>query len=285
MTVTGAPDIGVRKINDKGGYLEGWERLGIGIKPVKIQAEGLVSRGTDRLQFDFHSAYGDAPPDMSVLKSFPRIQAVQCDAKYSDSEPLNCLADLKSFRDNVYNRTGVDWSQFSKIQDLHLHDYHGKHHPDYAIFEGLRFLSVAYLPTNYRFLEDLPLGKVECLSIHNSSLQSFRGLEKYGALQEVRIVNCKSFNAKELVDLGSGVRSLTFAFCPKVQSLEFVRYLPALESLTMERLGDIESFEPIRAHPKLKHIEAPPLKGAKISRKLADSIPNLEFVSSSLLDH
>lgn len=284
MSRTDMPDIGIRPINDKGGYLEGWERVGLGIRPVEVQAAGLIERGVERLQFDFHRGYGDAPPDLALLKSFPEAPAVRCSAEYNDSGPLNHLSALKSFRDHVYNRSGVDWLQFSRVQDLELRDYHGRHHPDYQVFEDIRSLDVAYLPKKYAFVNDLPLGKASFLAVRNSALKSFRGFERLLALKVLKIVSCRGFDAMDLADEVPNLRQLTLAFCPKVETLEFVRHMPKLESLVMEKIGEIGSFESLRAHPSLKHIEAPPLKGAKIFKELLNTIPHLEFVSPALLE-
>ena len=181
MTETKSSDFGIRPLSDdlwmnrsKGGYLSGWERLGIGMKPLGEQIAAMTARGTQRLQFDFNRAYGDAPLDMNFLQQFPEAEAVQCDAFYSDSKYLEGLENLKSFRDNAYNRRGLDWSKLSSIQDLALYDCHGKFHPDYAVFEDLKSLDTANLPKKYAFVDDLPVQGVNILSISKSRLKSFK---------------------------------------------------------------------------------------------------------------
>ncbi|MEL6465191.1 MAG: hypothetical protein AAFQ58_09505 [Pseudomonadota bacterium] len=263
----------------KTGYLSGWERLGVGMKPVADQIAAVTSRGTHRLQFDFSRGYADAPSNMKILQRFPETQAVQCDAFYSDSTYLEGLENLKSFRDNAYNRRGLVWSKLSGVQDLALYDCHGKFHPDYAVFEDLKYLDTASLPKKYAFVEDLPVQGVKALSISKSHLKSFKGFECLKGLEALRINSCKEFSSSELVGKLPNVRYLSISFCRNVCSLEFLRCLPNLETLLVERLGEIASWEPLRGHISIRRIEAGPVQGAKVTQEIIETLPELEFIS------
>ena len=286
MTDSKSSDFGIRPLSDdlwmnrsKGGYLSGWERLGIGMKPLGEQIAAMTARGTQRLQFDFNRAYGDAPLDMNFLQQFPEAEAVQCDAFYSDSKYLEGLENLKSFRDNAYNRRGLDWSKLSSIQDLALYDCHGKFHPDYAVFEDLKSLDTANLPKKYAFVDDLPVQGVNILSISKSRLKSFKGFERLKHLEALLITSCRDFSSCELTSELSNMRDLSISFCRNVCSLEFLRCLPNLQVLLIERLGEIESWEPLRDHTSIRRIEAGPVRGAKVSQDIMETIPKLEFIS------
>ena len=92
-----------KTIQDNGGYLEGWRRLGIGIVDVEKQRAFLRSQDLSFVQVDFHKGYGASPKnDMSFLQEFPEIGGVACDASFMESKYINGLKCLKSFRDSVF---------------------------------------------------------------------------------------------------------------------------------------------------------------------------------------
>lgn len=275
-------DFGLRKADERGGPLAGWDKLGVGIVPIEEQIAAVRERGTDRLQFDFNRGYYHAPQNLDLLNEFPGTKAVMCDAGFPDSGPLNGLSEIMSFRDHVFNRTGLDWSGFKSVRDLRLYAYEGKHHPDYSIFEQLAYLHVSGLPKRYQRFDDLPLADIRELRVEKSSVTSFNGLERSPHIQSLRLLYCRSFESTGLEADLEDLREVLIYRCPKVVGMEFVQRLPRLETLILEGTGAIKSFEPLRGHPSIRRVQALPVRGAKIPEDLIRSLPSIEFVSPSL---
>lgn len=281
----------MKLIHDRGGdleqwengYLDGWQRLGIGSKPLQVQCHALKGQSIERIQFDFNRGYGDSPSDLDFLREFSEVQAVQCDAFYNSSDPLNELSEVKSFRDHVYNRTGIDWEHFYQVQDLGIYDYHGKYHPDYTRFSDLRSVSLAYLPKKYAELSALPLKKARNVFIKKSPLQSLGGMFDLPFLEDLTLVGCAALTPDGRGVGAPNLKRLTLVSCRKFNTLTCVTEMPSLEVLQLEQIGEIESFNPLRSHPTLRRIVGFNKTGARVSKEILASLPKIEFISPGLL--
>ncbi|MEP3638143.1 MAG: hypothetical protein ABJN14_12900 [Paracoccaceae bacterium] len=285
MNMKKIEDAGCAFENWQNGYLTGWKRIGVGARPLSaLQTYLNEDHDISSVQFDFNKAYGDSPADMAILAENEKVSAIQCDAWFQDSSILSRMNNLRSFRDSVFDRKGLDWDALENLEDLGLYDCHGRSHPKYEKLQNLKSLSTSYLPARYKTFDQFCGAGIEHLSIRRSPIACFSGLNIMPNLDELHFEGCRKLTSLGLTGVLPSVRHVRLINCPNLDRFEFICEMPHLQSLEVEGLGEVKSFEPFLSHPTLKSVSGVIRKGARMPQSVVQTMPNLEFISPALVD-
>jgi Leucine-rich repeat (LRR) protein len=199
--------------------------------------------------------------DVSFLKEFPELLALNiCTVVYS-FDPINSLHNLKELSlDLARDKTPLRFSEFSQLEECHL--VWDKNVSGIFICENLKTLAL------FDFKEKninkfLRLKNLEKLALVTSPLQDLRGI---GDLKKLKV--------------------LSFTYLRKLEDFTGLEELPALENLSITACGRINlgTSKELKGLKSLDLYDLPNLKSIKDLFKF----PNLEAVfiwgSTSILD-
>ena len=258
-------------------YFAGWHQLNVGARPIDEQHEYLKARGLSKLRFSFDTLFGYSPRDLSFLKDYKNVEAVQIGGNFHDFEHIKNLSNLKSFSDNVSNRKGMCFDHLYTVEDLSV-DYESAH-PKYEKFANLQSFDAARLPKRFADFSRFEFDGVKGISIASSPIRSLSGIERFKKLDKMLLHACRSLEGNHLDEVCENVLELRLQYCPKLSSVSFLNQFPNLTKLNLINCGSIASLEPILNLSKLERLFVENTRFEKGDiLKLKGEMPNLRHL-------